>query len=149
MFTPISVLVEKIKQDLIDLDLLEYGDLTTKIILNTKGTKGTISKDLKTFLAAVDGIFQNNDFSNTIKEEYDKIKKNTELRREYMTLGLELLEQYQRGKKEGREEGILVGQEIGFNVIEALKSGISVREVAEKYGIDEETVLKYQKALSE
>ena len=70
-----------------------------------------------------------------------------------MTLGLELLEQYQRGVKEGREEGreegILVGQERILKAIEALKNGESMEDIISKYEVDEKLLTEYQKIMGD
>jgi len=37
---------------------LEYGDETTKIVVNTHGTKGEITKDMRVFLDAINGVYR-------------------------------------------------------------------------------------------
>ena len=65
---------------------LEYGDETTKIIINTYGTKGDASDDLKDFLSAVNGQFSNSEFSDKIKEEIEKVKRSSDMKREYLAM---------------------------------------------------------------
>ena len=60
---------------------LEYGDETTKIVLNTKGSEGEVSKDLKIFLKSIEGIFSEDAFSARIKETYERVKHSREWRR--------------------------------------------------------------------
>ena len=67
---------------------LEYGDDTMKIIVNTSGIKGKVSDELKDFLKAVNGQFSNSEFSDKIKEEVERIKRSSEIRREFMALYL-------------------------------------------------------------
>ena len=104
-----------------EVDGLEYGDETVKIMINTKGSKGEVSKDFKDFLNAVNGVFSNSEFSATMKQEVDRIKNNDNWRREYMTLYLreqQLIREnqekgWQKGHAEGLEQGLCEGREKG------------------------------------
>ena len=58
-----------------EVDGLEYGDETTKIIINTKGSVGNVSEDFKKFIKAVNGEFDTTEYSAKIKSELEKIKK--------------------------------------------------------------------------
>lgn len=70
---------------------LEMGDETTKIFLNTKGTKGKISKGLKAFLRYVENSTPENakalddPFVNEIAEKVERIKNDEEKRGDFMT----------------------------------------------------------------
>lgn len=111
-----------------EIDGLEYGDETTKIIINTYGTKGDISDDLKEFLNCVNGVFSSSDFSVKLKGEFDKVKQSREWRREFMTqylremqLRIECEERgLQQGLQQGLEQGLQQGIETGR--IEAIKN---------------------------
>ena len=70
----------------IEVPDLEYGDETTKIIVNTYGTKGDVSEELKVFLNAVNGRFSNSEFSDKIKEEIDRVKRSDVMKREYLAM---------------------------------------------------------------
>ena len=63
---------------------VEYDDGMHTIYLNTKGSKGKVSNYLKTFLNAVDGVFDSSELSAKIKEEVDEIKYSDKWREEYM-----------------------------------------------------------------
>ncbi len=155
-----------------EIDGLEYGDRTTMIVLNTKGTEGNVSEELKTFLKCVNGLFPDDEFSATIREEYERIKESREWRREYMTLEMALKEQFQageakglekgreeglaegeakghkkglaEGREEGRKEGFNAGYENSIAIIRDLKNGKSVEQIAQKYQIDVEKVQALQ-----
>lgn len=134
-----------------EVDNLEYGDLTTQIVLNTQGTKGNVSNDLKTFLKCINGVFSDEVFSATIKNEFDRIKLNKELRREYMTLELELMEKYDAGEAAGYAKGLAKGHADAknetINIIIALKSGLSANDVATKLNVSLEDVQQLQDIL--
>lgn len=85
---------------------MQYGDETTKIIINTKGIKGEISKDLKDFLDAVNGQFSNSEFSDKIKAEVERIKRSSDVRREFMALYLHDEDIRREGISQGVRESI-------------------------------------------
>ena len=114
---------------------LEYGDLTTMIMLNTLGTEGNISNDLKTFLNCINGVFSDDDFSATIKNEYEHIKLNRKFRREYMILEMELKKQFNDGEKVGYDKGHTDGLSDGINILHALQAGESVKDIADRLKI--------------
>lgn len=107
---------------------LEYGDETTKIIMNTYGTKGNISDDLKDFLAAVNGQFSNSDFSDTIKKEIDRVKRSGNMKREYLAMYFHeedvREEALKIGKAEGKAESIIDLLEELDNLSDELKNRI-------------------------
>ena len=88
-----------------EVEGLSFGDLSTSIILNTKGVEGNVSDKLKIFLKSIEGVFSNDAFSARIKEEYEEIKKSGKWRKEYMWMDLELRDQHKRGYEEGLSEG--------------------------------------------
>ena len=84
---------------------LELGDDTVKVFLNTKGTKGAISRDLRELLEFIETskipAGCRNPLVTELEGELDAARSNKEWRRAYMTL--EMLKQDCR--EEGREEG--------------------------------------------
>ena len=90
-----------------DLDL---KDGAVKIFLNTKGELGEVDKDIDKFLAYIDGKAAEGKFTKDVEAETERIKEHKETRLEYMTLMMELKEQWREGRKagikEGRKEGI-------------------------------------------
>ena len=92
------------KRCLEDLEL-ELPDEATTIILNTHGTHGNISKDIKSFYDYVNNHVINSDFTKQIDEEISYLKLDTKVRREFMLLEARLLDERREGKAEGRVEG--------------------------------------------
>lgn len=86
-----------------EVDGLEYGDQTTKIIINTKGTVGNVSDDFKKFIKAVNGEFDTTEYSAKIKSELEKIKNNDRWRKEYMALNLFERDAIRKGRAEEKE----------------------------------------------
>lgn len=91
----------------IEKEGLELGDLSTKIFLNAKGESDTLDPDIAAFLRYVDGKAAEGALTKGINEEVIRIKEHKEMRREYMTLLMEL----QKYKTEGMQEGIEIGME--------------------------------------
>ena len=84
---------------------LELGDGTTKIFLNSKGTKDDVPKELKNFLELVNGLAPADDFCREVSREVERAKQNMELRRQYMDLQDKLRHERSRAKAEGLQEG--------------------------------------------
>ena len=120
---------------------LEYGDGTTKIIVNTYGTKGGASHDLKDFLNAVNGQFSNSEFSDKIKMEVEKIKQSNDARREFMTLYLHEEDIRRASLEKGIQKGIEVL--IKDNISEGKSAEIIIEKVVKMYDVDEEKALEY------
>lgn len=94
----------------IEKEGLELGDLSTKIFLNAKGESNTLDPDIAAFLRYVDGKAAEGALTKEINEEVIRIKEHKEMRREYMTLLMEL----QKYKTEGMQEGIEIGMKQGM-----------------------------------
>jgi len=125
--------VYKIKNTCTNVDGIDYDDGAYTYFLNTKGTKGNVSEDLKIFLKAVEGHFDSNDYSAKIKSEVESIKNYDEWRREYMFQEMRDIENKRMGKKEGIEEAIL----------DLVKDkSITVEKAAEKLGITADEVIE-------
>ena len=69
--------------------------------LNTKGELGEVDKDIDKFLAYIDGKAAEGKFTKDVEAEAERIKEHKETRLEYMTLMMELKEQWREGRKEG------------------------------------------------
>ena len=89
---------------------LELPDEATTMILNTKGTHGDISKDIKSFYDYVNNHIVTTDFTKQIDDEISYLKLDTKVRREYMLMEARLLDE----RREGEAVGIAKGKEIGF-----------------------------------
>ena len=80
------------KRCLEDLEL-ELPDKATTMILNTKGTHGEISKDLKSFYDYVNNHIVTTDFTKQIDNEISYLKLDTKVRRQYMLMEARLLDE--------------------------------------------------------
>ncbi|MEE3485510.1 MAG: Rpn family recombination-promoting nuclease/putative transposase [Bacteroidales bacterium] len=79
---------------------LSFGDETTKIILNTKGSVGEISEDLKATLRYIDGEDPQSEYTVNLRNEVEDVRVSEKWRREYMTLMM----RDKQNKKLGRYE---------------------------------------------
>ena len=80
------------------------------MILNTKGTHGDISKDIKSFYDYVNNHIVTTDFTKQIDDEISYLKLDTKVRREFMLMEARLLDE----RREGEAVGIAKGKEIGL-----------------------------------
>ena len=87
--------------------LLEDG--TAKIFFNTAGTKGNISEYTKNILKFIADNTTEDDFTEKLAQEVQKIKENKEWQVEYMTLLMREREKYKEGVVDGMAEGEIKG----------------------------------------
>ena len=80
---------------------LELPDEATTMILNTKGTHGDISKDIKSFYDYVNNHIVTTDFTKQIDDEISYLKLDTKVRREFMLMEARLLDERREGIAEG------------------------------------------------
>lgn len=123
------------KRCLEDLEL-ELPDEATTIILNTHGTHGNISKDIKSFYDYVNNHVINSDFTKQIDDEISYLKLDTKVRREFMLLEARLLDERREGKAEGKAEEKLATAKRLLNM------GLSVQDVAKGTSLSVEQVEK-------
>ena len=97
------------KRCLEDLEL-ELPDEATTMLLNTKGTHGDISKDLKSFYDYVNNHIVTTDFTKQIDDEISYLKLDTKVRREFMLMEARLLDERREGIAEGKEIGLVEGE---------------------------------------
>ena len=109
---------------------MELPDEATTMILNTKGTHGDISKDIKSFYDYVNNHIVTTDFTKQIDDEISYLKLDTKVRREFMLMEARLLDE----RREGEAVGIAKGKEIGLVEGEAigLAKGESIGLAKEK-----------------
>ena len=88
---------------------MELPDEATTMILNTKGTHGAISKDIKSFYDYVNNHIVTTDFTKQIDDEISYLKLDTKVRREFMLMEARLLDERREGKAEGIAEGEAIG----------------------------------------
>ena len=85
---------------------MELPDEATTMILNTKGTHGDISKDIKSFYDYVNNHIVTTDFTKQIDDEISYLKLDTKVRREFMLMEARLLDE----RREGEAAGIAKGE---------------------------------------
>jgi len=85
---------------------LSLEDGTTKIFLNADGKMDDVSEELKAFLDYVAGVKSEDTFVQKLDEAVKEAKKDREWRHEYMTLLMRDQENIEKGRAEGRKEGI-------------------------------------------
>ena len=137
------------KRCLEDLEL-ELPDEATTIILNTHGTHGNISKDIKSFYDYVNNHVINSDFTKQIDDEISYLKLDTKVRREFMLLEARLLDERREGKAEGRVEGKAEGKAEEKNAIATLmlaKGCYSLQETSELTKLSIEDIEKLEKEM--
>lgn len=93
------------KQD----DSLTLRDETAKVFLNAAGTMDDVKPELKAFLDYISEKKVETDFVSLLNDEVQKVKHNTEWRREYMTLHMKYQEKLAEGLAKGRAEGFAEG----------------------------------------
>ena len=93
---------------------LELPDEATTMILNTKGTHGDISKDIKSFYDYVNNHIVTTDFTKQIDDEISYLKLDTKVRREFMLMEARLLDERREGIAESKEIGLAEGEAIGL-----------------------------------
>ena len=92
---------------------LELPDETTTMLLNTQGTHGEISKDLKSFYDYVNNHIVTTDFTKQIDDEISYLKLDTKVRREFMLMEARLLDERREGIAEGEAIGMAKGEAMG------------------------------------
>ena len=85
-----------------EIDGLEMGDGTTKIVLNAVGTADDVHGKLKEFLNYVAGKPSDDEYVKKVDAAVYKARQNREWRREYMTLIMRDLENQEIGIEQGR-----------------------------------------------
>ena len=80
---------------------MELPDEATTMLLNTKGSHGEISKDLKSFYDYVNNHIVTTDFTRQIDDEISYLKLDTKVRREYMLMEARLLDERREGEAIG------------------------------------------------
>ena len=99
---------------------LELPDEATTMLLNTKGTHGNISKDIKSFYDYVNNHILTTDFTKQIDDEISYLKLDTKVRREFMLMEARLLDERREGIAEGEVIGFAKGKDIGIAEGEAI-----------------------------
>ena len=89
-----------------DTDLV-LGDETRKVIVNTKGTVGEISDELRELIAYLDDGKATGTYTRQLEDAVEVIKSSEERRHEYMIMMVHDMEVREEGRAEGRIIGII------------------------------------------
>ena len=81
---------------------LTFGDETTKVIVNTHGTKGEISAELKEIIMYLKDEEITGNYSQALDDAVNAVKGSEERRREYMMLNMRDNEIREEGREEGK-----------------------------------------------
>lgn len=114
---------------------LLFGDETTKVVLNTHGSRGKISAELKEIICYLKDEEVTGEFSKSLNDAVNAVKASEERRREYMILTLRENELRAEGRSEGIEEGRKEGRAEGefIAVWNMAKNGLIPIEKAAEY----------------
>ena len=117
---------------------LSLGDETVKIVVNTKGTKGDISAEMKAVLLYLDKGLTSSDYTRQLDDAVQSVKCSEERRHEYMVMMIREMEI----REEGREEGRILG------VIETMRADgkddqAIIDRLVDKYDLSLETAKEY------
>ena len=75
------------------------------MIVNTKGTEGEISDELKEVIRYLDDGTVSGNYSRELNAAVNAVKTNEDRRLEYMTMMIHDMEMKEEGRAEGRVEG--------------------------------------------
>ena len=102
-----------IKNSCLEKPEMEYDDGVETIVLYTKGTKGTISEELRQFLNYMENTNQNNAVNEDLKDiqkMVDVVKRDGEVSLQYMKSFEHDQLMYAQGEAAGREDGLRAGR---------------------------------------
>ncbi len=139
---------------------ISFGDGTTKIILNTKGTMNDVSPEMKNLLDYIDGKEAADEFTRKLETAVKSVKNNEKWRMGYMTLEMRYRELLEQGIDIGRSEGIDIGRSEGMEMgleqekiqtaLRMLHAGkLSIEEIALYSGLTIEKVSELKDSLKE
>ena len=120
---------------------ISMGDEAVKIVLNANGILDDVSDKLKAFLDYVAGKKSDDAYVEKLEKAVQEAKRNREWRHEYMTLLMRDQENLERGREQGREQGIL-------GMISALRDlnisdNMILQKLQEKFLLTKEESQKY------
>lgn len=82
------------------------GDETTKIFLNSKGSREGINHDLAAFLDYIEGKSPQGKFTESIAEAVETAKENKEMKVEYMTFYMELRRREEKAARKAAKKAV-------------------------------------------
>ena len=108
-----------------------FGDETTKIILNTKGTMNDVGPEMKRLLDYIDGKEASDEFTRKLETEVRTVKNNEKWRLDYMTLEMRYRELFDQALERGMEQGLEQGLEQGIEqgIEKGIEQGIGQEKI--------------------
>ncbi len=128
---------------------LELGDYTYKVFLSAEGDADDVTREMRGFLAYLNGRESSTDLTNKLQAALEKARAHEQWRMEYMTL-LERDERMrEEGRKEGREEGRAEERKTSICIIADILLGTGmplesvIENISKRYNLPGETVKLY------
>ena len=124
-----------------------------KFLINTKGTHGEVSPNLKEFIDYVERGMVSGKFSHEFDDAVQNVKLEKETRLEFMNYEMELIDQRDRGRAEGRAEGRLEGrlegqtEEKEFTALKMLRKKMSIESIQEITELSIDRILELEKEI--
>ena len=113
---------------------LAFGDESYKVIVNTKGTAGKISSELKEVLQYLNNGKVTGKYTKQLNEAVNRVKTNEDRRHEYMIMMIHDMELLEEGKILGAVEEMRDNGKEECDIIQKLKTKYKLsQEEAEKY----------------
>ena len=94
---------------------LTLGDDTYKVVVNTKGSRGDISDELKEMLGYLNGQKPEDEMTRLLEKAVNDVKESEERRHEYMVMMIREMELREEAAEEGRKQGMAQGMAQGQN----------------------------------
>ena len=113
---------------------LPLGDGTVKVVVNTKGTVGEISDELKELLLYFDEGKATGAYTKKLDDAVKSVKASEERRHEYMVMMIREMEAREEAREEGREKGRLEG--IDQSRVESIKSIMETLKLTAQQAMD-------------
>lgn len=92
---------------------LALGDESVKVVVNTKGSDGSIGPGLRELVRYLDNGTVSGSYSRTLEDAVQSVKSSEERRHEYMIMMVREQEIRAQGREEGLEQGRAQGLEQG------------------------------------
>ena len=155
MFDPFGIGLQKytVKSICEEEPQTPYEDGVRKIFLNPYGTKGDEDQELQTLFRYLDKRIPTDGFTERLEKRVRALTRDTDWRRQYMTLYERDQRNIAKGRKEGHEEGRLEGLDEGRTegrilqtadtIVQALRRGKELSEIADVLGMTEDEIRKF------
>jgi len=104
----------------VDAPELPFGDETVKVIVNTRGTIGTVNADLLEVIRYLDTGTVSGAFSRELEDAVNHVKSSEERRHEYMIMMIREQELIDQGREQGIAEGEKKGEDRLARLLEKL-----------------------------